>query len=234
MIKQSATGDFMKKYIEIIRGIAITLVVTLIARVVTVVAAELADPDDVFGRALYIVIFVLDSAIFACGAATVISQFGSVRRASAAAGLVVALTAVDYATSLLMDIILGNASSSGLEIVAALYLILNLLARAMMYALLVAFLRLFAKSMPDTPPIPLFSHRHALSVGIIAAAVLRVAPSIINELTANIRGLIEYGFDMTAGDAVAILSSYGEIIVDGAIVYFTAYLALLLIKRRRK
>ena len=69
MIKQSATGDFMKKYIEIIRGIAITLVVTLIARVVTVVAAELADPDDVFGRALYIVIFVLDSAIFACASA---------------------------------------------------------------------------------------------------------------------------------------------------------------------
>ena len=203
----------------------------LIARVLTVVSTEHSGADDAAERILYIVIFVLDSVIYACGAATILRFTGQTGMAVTAAALVTALTALDYMTSFIMDSVLGNFYA-GMEGYIALYLFLNLLIRMLTYGLMIVFASMFTRSLPDTHPAPIFSRRHAVPVKMAVAAILHIVPSVLYEIYSNISGIVEYGWNMTTQDILSIISAYGEIAVDGAITYFTIYVVLFAIRKK--
>ena len=220
-----------KERSALFRGLMITLTVMLIARVLSVISSEHAGADDSVERILYIVIFVLDSAIFACGAATILRFTGQTRNVVTAAALVISLTALDYIMSFTMDSVLGNFYP-GTESYIALYLALNLLVRALTFGLMIVFAEMYTRSLPDTYPAPVFSRHHAVPVKMAVAAILHIVPSFLYEIYSNISGVIEYGWNMTARDVLAIISAYGEIAVDGAITYFTIYVVLYALRKK--
>ena len=207
------------------RGLLITLCVILVSRVFSVAYSEVGEDSGAASNILYIIVFLLDGVVYACGAATVIHFVGNSRMTRNAILSVIALTALDYASAAAIDLSLGNIDASGIGYLI-LYLLANLIARALAYGLTAVFAGIFTRTLKNSTPAPLFGLRHAVPVKMLTAAVIRFLPYIINELYANISGIIKYGTSLTSAQIMSILGSYGEILADALIVYFSVYVVL--------
>ncbi len=215
------------------RGLLITLCVMLTSRVLSVAYGEVGDDSGALSYILRTTVFMFDSAFYACGAATVLYFTNDRKAARTALLLVTALAALDYAAAAAIDISIGNIDVGGIGYLT-LYLLANLLARALAYGITAVFAEMFTRSLPNGTPAPLFGRRHAVPVKMATASVIRLLPYLINEIYANISGIIKYGTSLTNEQIKSILTSYGEIAVDAVIVYFIVYIVLAAIRGRSK
>ncbi len=215
-----------------IAGAALYLAVTVTARVLSLISASVAGSGaDSAAGVLSVFIYLFDGIIFAVGAgyiARFLAKRGG-RGLAVSFSAVIIILALDYAVAYVIDFVQGNLIG-GLEAVTALYLVLNVVTRALTYFLLYLFCRIFLRSATDAAlPAPLFSKKHPFPRIALISFLLRIVPYIINEIAANIEGIVKYGWDMTSSDVISILSAYGEILVDGTVVYLTVYLTLVLL-----
>lgn len=211
-------------------GVAVSLAITLIARILSVINAELYEMSLIH-NIFSVVVDVFDGIIFAAGAAVIIYflRLGNKKNVRFAMFFVLFILVLDYSASYLIDLINGNLIG-GLELFIALFLLLNFAARALTYILLVCFAAAIMRgaSIPDDGVhIPVFSRRHPVSRMVTAAALFHMAPYILFEIYSNITGIIEYGWGMTGADVLSIISAYVEILlIDGVITYFATYILL--------
>lgn len=209
--------------------LAATLLSQAAAILTTVLSSSPAYSTSSVLDILYILRTVFDSVIFAAGAALILI-FVHLRDKK---GLLFAyLTAMlilllDYGISFVIDFAYGLVY--GFELLTLLYLFLNYAARAIIYSVIILFaVRVCAKSSDGELPVPFISLTHPLSRMLGIAFLARITPYIIFEIYSNITGIIEYGFDMTGSDILAIISAYAEILIDGALIYCIMYLLLML------
>lgn len=221
----------------LIIGIAVSLAVTVIARFLNVINAELSE-SSVIHNVMDIVISVFEGVIFAAGAAIIIHflRIGSKKYIRSSVFFVLFILAMDYIASYLIDHINRNIIG-GLELFTALFLLLNFAARALTYILLVCFGPAIMRgaSSPDSAHIPVFSFKHPASRMVTAAALFHMIPYMLFEIYSNITGIMEYGWGMTGADILSIVSAYFEILLtDGIVPYFAAYILMSLYSMDRK
>lgn len=206
--------------------VAISLAVTLLTRIITVISTELFYEESTVTRLLDILMYVLDAAIYAAGAAAFLRFIctGNKKFTYYALTLVLLILAFDFAASFIMDLV--SDKLHGVELLTALLLFLNFSVRALTCLLLIWFAPVITKGCSAAlRPIPFFSGRHSVSRLILASALVHMVPYLITEVSANVNGIIDYGMP-SAIEVLAIVSAYGEIFLKGIVVYFTAFIIL--------
>lgn len=222
---------------DLIVGVAVSLGLTLTARVLNVIYTEISSSPSVLVDILDAVVFVFDSVIYAAGAALIINFIR--REEKRGVGLsflfVLLILAFDYAVSFIIDLFSDNIIG-GLEIATAVYLFLNFAARALTYLLIFWLAPAIMKSSPsEDDRIPVFSLKYPVGRLMFFAALFHMVPYLLFEIYSNITGIVEFGFPTAAADIVSIISAYGEIIlIDGAVTYFSIYLILSVLSLVRK
>lgn len=179
---------------------------------------------------LQIVRDIIELAIYASGIALVLTfvRLRNKKFRNFAYISVLLILFFDYGVSFTIDFAMGNID--GLELVTAIYIFLNIIARAAMYALTVFFAERIAKESgrENLLPIPFVSKSDPASKILSVVFFIRISPYVLFEIYSNVTGIIEYGFDMTGADVLSIISAYVEIILAGVLVYIISYLFLLL------
>ncbi len=206
---------------------------TIFSQIAAIMTTVLSNSPEYSASAvldiLYVVRTLFDSIIFAAGAALILSFVLLKEKKGLLFAYVVAMLIlfVDYSISFTIDFAYGLVY--GFELWTLLYLFLNFAARAIVYAVIILFAKRFiAKASVYELPIPFISLLHPASQMLGIAFIARITPYILFEIYSNITGIIEYGFDMTGSDILAIISAYAEILIDGALIYCVMYLLLTL------
>ncbi len=211
-------------------GAAVLVAVTVVSRILSIVSASAASGGaSVVVTVLTVVINILNSAIFAAGAGLICHFLikKDTRWCAISFFAAIIILTLDYAVLYIIDLVSGNLIG-GLELITAVYVFLNALVRGITYVLIILFCRIFLRgASASTLPAPIVSKTHPFCRAAAASSVLRMIPYIINELFANVKGIITYGWDLTSSDVISILYAYGEIIVDGIVVYLTMYILLI-------
>ncbi len=217
---------------DLLVGVAISLSVTVIARLLNVIYTEISGSSSVIVNILDSVVFIFDSIIYAAGAALIVHflRRGNKRYIRWSFFFILFILALDYTASFVIDL-LGNNIIGGLEMFGVIYLILNFAARAMTYLLIAWFAPIVTRrASADDGRIPIISLRHPVGRLTLTAALLHMAPYLLFEIYSNITGIVEYGFPTNGADILSILSAYGEILlIDGALTYFTVYVVLVIL-----
>lgn len=185
---------------------------------------------ELLSTILQIVRDVLELSVYASGIAfvTAFVRLGNKKCRNLAYIAVLLILFFDYGIAFVVDFAVG--SIDGYELFTAIYLVLNIVARAAFYALTAFFAeRIMSSSTePSLLPIPFISKTNPSSRILTAVFIIRILPYILFEIYSNITGIIEYGFDMSGADVLSILSAYAEIILSSVLVYIFAYLFLIL------
>ena len=122
-------------------GAAMYLAVTVTARVLSLISASLADESaGAAADVLSVFIYLFDGIIFAVGAGCIACFAARRDRRGCAVSFsaVIIILALDYAVAYVIDFAAGHLIG-GLELVTALYLVLNVVTRALTYFLLYLF-----------------------------------------------------------------------------------------------
>lgn len=218
----------------LITGIISAFVLTVLYHV-TAIYAMIVEMSTMYSHEtlsyiLQIVRDLLELSIYAADVSLLIAfvRLKSKRFRRFAYIAVLLILFLDYGISFTIDFAMGNID--GVEIGTAIYLILNIIARAAFYALTVFFAERIMSGASDENllPVPFVSKNDPTARMLTVAFLVRIAPYVVFEIYSNITGIIEYGFDMTASDVLSIISAYVEIILSGVFVYIVAYLFVLL------
>lgn len=215
-------------------GIICTLVLTILyhtsAIFAMIVEMSTMYSHETLSYLLQILRDILELSIYASGSALIVTFVRLKNKKYRVFAYISALLILflDYGISFTIDFAMGNID--GVEIGTAIYLIINIIARAAFYALTVFFAERIMKTAEDKAilPIPFVSTADPTSKMLIAVFLVRIAPYLVFEVYSNITGIIEYGFDMTGSDVLSIISAYVEIILAGVLVYIFSYLLVLL------
>ncbi len=210
-------------------GILLIIFLTVLSQLSAVMGMILAKSlylsESFWAYLVSILRTLLDSLIYASGAAFFLYYIrrGNKKMTFISFASAVGILFIDYGISYVIDLSLGNLVS--IEIHTFIYLLLNLLIRAVVYGLIILFASNVYKSFGGgNTPVPFVSTSHPTSKMLNIAFIFRMIPYLLFEVYSNITGIIEYGFDMTASDVLSIISAYVEIFIDGLIIYIAMYL----------
>lgn len=232
-----------REFGTVVIGITVTLLFTVIFRFITAVYNDLAS-NAVFSDALLtkilgvIVSDVSDEVIYGLGCAIIlIAALTGEKRMAVIATILVSLEIfIDYTASYVIDYF--TVMVKGTEIFTAIYLIINFVYRSLIYALIavISYKKSINNNGINYNSIRVLSKHHPANKIILWAVLFRNAPFIAFEIYSNITGFIEYGFDLTGKDVIAITSAYLEILIRAAIDYviILAFYALLSLRNKYK
>ncbi len=229
----SANVNNQKKTLTL--GIIISAVLTVLYYIVSIYTM-IVESSTMFSHKTLIYILrivkdLLEVFIYGAGAALIITfvRLKNKRFRNFSYIAVLLVLFFDYGISFIFDFAVGTID--GVELMTAIYLILNIIARAAFYALTVFFAEMIMSKTEDAEalPVPFVSLSDPTTKILLIALFVRIAPNVLFELYSNITGIIKYGFDMSASDVLSIISAYVEILLSGVIVYIITYLVLALL-----
>ena len=219
-----------------ISGVAVSFILTATARLLSVLLTNMAGNTIYEGSALYdtlsYIILIFDSLIFAAGAALILYYClkKSKRYILLSFAFVLLILTVDLSVAFIIDLLSSVLDSVQIPL-AILNISLNIIARLISYSVITAFvLMIIARKGIGDEIIPLISSSHPICRSLFIVMLIRMLPYLLFEIYSNINGIVQYGWDMTGIEVLAIISAYVEIIIDGIIVYFAGYLFILLYK----